>query len=167
MFCPECGKEVNGKFCCYCGSPLLNVETKSITTPQNNNIDYDLILKECEYDKEKAAIRLKKETGLKYRECQKLLSASYNRYIAANPKPINEPPKEFKNPWEEDATVRCPKCGSTSLSADKKGFGFGKGAAGLIVAGPVAGLLAGGIGSKGVTVTCLSCGHQFKAGKGM
>lgn len=31
----------------------------------------------------------------------------------------------------------CPKCGSTSLSANKKGFGLIKGAAGIMVAGPV------------------------------
>ncbi len=167
MFCPECGKEASGKFCCHCGSPLPNIETENVDAPTNgNNIDYELILKECEYDKEKAALRLKKETGLKYKECKELLSASYDRYIAANPRPVSEPLKELKNPWEEDTTVRCPKCGSTSISANKNGYGFGKATLGLIAAGPV-GLLAGGIGSKGVMVTCLSCGHQFKAGKGM
>lgn len=58
----------------------------------------------------------------------------------------------------------CPKCGSTSLSGNKKGFGVGKAAVGMVAVGP-AGALAGGIGSRKVEVTCLNCGHKFKPGK--
>ncbi len=56
--------------------------------------------------------------------------------------------------------VQCPHCGSTSLSANKKGFGFGKAAGGAVLFG-LPGLLAGGIGSGKVKVTCLNCGHQW------
>lgn len=56
----------------------------------------------------------------------------------------------------------CPKCGSTSISANKKGFGVGKAAAGVLVTGNLIGAVAGGIGSKKVIVTCLNCGHQWK-----
>lgn len=59
----------------------------------------------------------------------------------------------------------CPKCGSTSLSANKKGFGAGKAAAGMFLAGNLAGAVAGGIGADKVTVTCLNCGYKFKPGK--
>lgn len=59
---------------------------------------------------------------------------------------------------------KCPKCGSTSISADKKGFGIGKAVVGAAVAGPV-GLVAGNINAKKVRITCLNCGHQWKAGK--
>lgn len=58
----------------------------------------------------------------------------------------------------------CPKCGSTSLSANKKGFGLGKAALGAFVAGPV-GLVGGTLGANKVEVTCLNCGHKFKPGK--
>lgn len=58
----------------------------------------------------------------------------------------------------------CPKCGSTSLSANKKGFSFGKAAAGAFVAGPT-GLVGGTIGANKIEVTCLNCGHKFKPGK--
>ena len=63
-----------------------------------------------------------------------------------------------------DNIAHCPKCGSTSLSTDKKGFGIGKAVVGAAVAGPI-GLVAGNIGAKKVRVTCLNCGHQFWAGK--
>lgn len=60
-----------------------------------------------------------------------------------------------------DKVARCPKCGSTSLSANKKGFGVGKAVAGAAVAGPL-GLMAGNINAKKVWVTCLNCGKRFK-----
>jgi Na+-transporting methylmalonyl-CoA/oxaloacetate decarboxylase gamma subunit len=63
-----------------------------------------------------------------------------------------------------DNTPRCPKCGSTSVSGDKKGFGVGKAVVGAALAGPI-GLAAGGIGAKKVRVTCLNCGHHWMAGK--
>jgi hypothetical protein len=62
-----------------------------------------------------------------------------------------------------DAGPRCPKCKSTSISANKAGFGLGKAVAGGVALGP-AGLLAGFFGSRKVYVTCLSCGHSWKAG---
>lgn len=57
-------------------------------------------------------------------------------------------------------TARCPRCKSTSLTANQKGFGAGKAAVGSLVNIPVA-LLAGSIGSKKVQVTCLKCKKKF------
>lgn len=59
----------------------------------------------------------------------------------------------------------CPKCGSTSLSANKKGFGAGKAAVGMFLTGSLAGSVTGGIGANKVEVTCLNCGHKFNPGK--
>lgn len=59
----------------------------------------------------------------------------------------------------------CPKCGSTSLSANKKGFSAGKATAGIFLTGGLAGAVAGGIGANKVEVTCLNCGHKFHPGK--
>ena len=60
--------------------------------------------------------------------------------------------------------LKCPKCGSTQLTSNKKGFSGGKALAGAVVAGGV-GLLAGTIGSGKVEITCLKCGKKFKAGE--
>lgn len=67
-------------------------------------------------------------------------------------------------PAPTDNVAHCPKCGSTSLTADKKGFGVGKAVVGAWVAGPI-GLVAGNINSGKVKITCLNCGYQFKPGK--
>lgn len=57
----------------------------------------------------------------------------------------------------------CPRCGSTSITANTKGYGIGKGVIGAAVVGPI-GLVAGNIGRHKVLVTCLNCGHRFKPG---
>ena len=59
------------------------------------------------------------------------------------------------------AIACCPKCGSTSLSANRKGFGIGKAVIGASLVGGV-GLAAGNIHAKKVILTCLNCGHQWK-----
>jgi predicted RNA-binding Zn-ribbon protein involved in translation (DUF1610 family) len=59
--------------------------------------------------------------------------------------------------------VECPKCGSTQITANKKGFSLGNAAVGGFLLGPV-GLLGGLAGSNKVKVTCLKCGHSWDAG---
>lgn len=61
----------------------------------------------------------------------------------------------------DENTIKCPECGCTQISANKKGFGLGKAATGGLLLGPV-GLLGGLIGSGKVVITCLRCGHQWK-----
>lgn len=77
----------------------------------------------------------------------------------AHPKPISKKDRIKEN--KANGVACCPKCGSTSLSANKKGFGVGKAAVGVFTVG-VLGAAAGGIGSGKVVVTCLNCGHRWK-----
>ena len=62
--------------------------------------------------------------------------------------------------------IKCPKCGSTQITTDKKGFSGKKAVAGAVLTGGI-GLLAGTIGSNKIVITCLSCGKQFKPGEDM
>lgn len=62
-----------------------------------------------------------------------------------------------------EAQLQCPKCGSTQLTADKKGFSGKQAVAGAVLTGGI-GLLAGTIGSNKTMITCLSCGYKHKAG---
>ena len=63
----------------------------------------------------------------------------------------------------ETPQVKCPKCGSSQLSANKKGFSGKKAVVGGVLTGGV-GLLAGTLGSNKIIITCLNCGNQFKPG---
>jgi ssDNA-binding Zn-finger/Zn-ribbon topoisomerase 1 len=61
--------------------------------------------------------------------------------------------------------IKCPKCASTNVHADKKGFSTGKAVAGTLIGNPVIGAIAGTHGSNKIVMTCLNCGHEFKPGE--
>jgi hypothetical protein len=65
----------------------------------------------------------------------------------------------------QESLIRCPRCLSTQLTANRKGFGVGKALVGGLLLGGV-GLLGGFVGSNKVRSTCLKCGHQFLPGEG-
>lgn len=71
--------------------------------------------------------------------------------------------KQKRAPINDDV-VRCPKCGSSQLSANKKGFSLGKAVAGGVLLVPIAGVATGMIGKNKIIITCLNCGKQFKPG---
>ncbi len=63
---------------------------------------------------------------------------------------------------DKEGIIYCPKCYSTQITANKKGFSLGKAAAGSLIAG---GVLLGAVGKNKIEVTCLKCGNKWKAGK--
>lgn len=73
------------------------------------------------------------------------------------PSPSQKPKPDYDN------EIRCANCGSKQITVNDKGFGVRKAAAGALLLGPV-GLLGGMIGSKKPMLTCLKCGHRWKAG---
>jgi predicted RNA-binding Zn-ribbon protein involved in translation (DUF1610 family) len=60
--------------------------------------------------------------------------------------------------------IKCPNCGSSQITAQKKGFSIGRAAAGAILTGGI-GLAAGAIGKNKIIITCLNCGENFKPGE--
>lgn len=64
---------------------------------------------------------------------------------------------ERKAAAREEGVACCPRCGSTSLSANKRGF---KGSTAFLF-GP----LAGTFGMNKLRITCLNCGYQYRPGK--
>lgn len=64
----------------------------------------------------------------------------------------------------QEEILCCPKCGSSQLHSDKKGFSGGKAVAGAVLTGGI-GLLAGTIGSGDIKITCLKCGNKFNTGE--
>ena len=59
-----------------------------------------------------------------------------------------------------DEPIRCPKCSSTQITAEKKGYSAGKALAGAVLTGGI-GLLAGFHGSGNIKVICLKCGNSW------
>lgn len=56
--------------------------------------------------------------------------------------------------------IKCPKCGSDQITADKKGFSGKKAVAGALLTGGI-GILAGTIGSNKIEVHCFNCGNSW------
>ena len=76
-------------------------------------------------------------------------------------KPVEMETTSTRNFEKEEDPLRCPYCGSTYITANKKGFGLGKALVGGFLTGGV-GLLAGFIGSGKVKCNCLKCGQEWK-----
>ena len=119
------------------------------------------------------------ETGLDMRQAKELVDREFahrqKTLYAAQPDAAMRDLKRALNPkkaerderraeLDKQGVVYCPKCLSTSISANQKGFGFVRGALGASV-GLDVGMIAGGIGAKKVRCTCLKCGYQWIAGK--
>src|SRR5690606_13338265 len=65
---------------------------------------------------------------------------------------------------DEEEKIRCPKCGSTQLTAQKRGFSGGKAVAGAVITGGV-GLLAGLHGKDKLDIYCMNCGNKWNPKK--
>lgn len=78
--------------------------------------------------------------------------------------PVEIPVWKKREQAEAAGLASCPYCGSTSLTANQKGFGVGKAVVGAWALGPI-GLVAGNIGKNKITVTCLNCGRRFRPGR--
>lgn len=161
ILCPECGGKVSDKAraCIHCGYPLAE-EIPEQYCPycgKPNSLESAF----CGY------------CGKSFVEAE----TTANEIVASSPSgPMDINAYAMVIPSRTDTALsqvavaqpsyveeqaRCPKCGSTSLVGDRKGFGYGKAAVGAVIAGPV-GLLAGGIGSGKTVVTCLNCGNKYQ-----
>ena len=61
---------------------------------------------------------------------------------------------------QDQQELKCPRCNSNQVFSYQKGYGWGKGLVGGVALGPL-GLLAGGIGSKDIKLTCFSCKYEW------
>lgn len=159
--CPECGGNVSdkAKMCIHCGFPLSSEKPAEIEfcpkCGKPNEVDA-CFCSSCGY-----ALRDATEEGHgnSLSQSKDIMSLVSVRQEDIKPTHTNTTPVvETRVP---EPVARCPRCGSTSLSASKKGFGFGKALAGAVLVGGV-GLLAGGIGANKTVVTCLNCGYEFQ-----
>lgn len=162
MICPYCNEEVldDSVFCSSCGKRIEPLPTEVIPSgtikcpncgnfnPQDSNY-----CSNCRSPLSQTAIEQMKDQ-------QKLQQQQMQLNMQAMTLKIDQERLQLQQ-QQYSSTAKCPRCGSTSLLGNKKGFGIGKAVVGATILGPL-GLVAGSIGSKKVQVTCLSCGKKFK-----
>lgn len=188
MFCPNCGTQGNGSFCTNCGTRLDVSQPAAQYPPLNQpyiqtiggkQIDLNKLIRTygTGWRKVGAYSYLVSTFGITQQEAKAILDPLYaahagekvsfaEGFAAEVGMRADEEKAEKKRLRELEASgkVYCPKCHSTSVTAQKKGFGAGKAVVGAALAGPT-GLLAGTVGAGKVKCTCLKCGHTWKPGK--
>lgn len=179
MFCPNCGNNCGeANFCPKCGQNLRETTFSVPITPDvvPECHDMDFYFEKYGSDRNAAVAALRIETGMGAVDAIRTINQAFDaRQGGCANSSYHEPERVHLSKREEfrakkaelDATgqVYCPKCLSTSIAANKKGFGIGKAVVGA-AAFKLIGLTAGNIGAKKVICTCLKCGYQWKAGKG-
>lgn len=143
------------------------------------SIDMDAYFERFNPNKTAAIKAIVKETGMDVRQAKDLVDREFAQrqkaLYTAQPdvamrdlKRTLTPKKaerdERKAELDKQGVVYCPKCLSTSVTGDKKGFGIGKAVVGASLVGGL-GLMAGNINAKKVRLTCMKCGYQWIAGK--
>lgn len=113
-------------------------------------------------EKERKRILKEEEKERKRKEFERIMAS--NPEVSSKPQSTYDGSKAQSSYNKKDDVVRCPRCGSTSITANKKGFSLAKGAAGVLTFGAY-GVLTAGIGKNKIIITCLKCGKQFKPGK--
>lgn len=174
MHCRNCGYEVstNDKFCANCGTKLQSeiigsneAKVNEIIRTSKNDVAPSKTAAQQMIDDANAARAYEKEKG--YVSAYEL-SESREKFevdkLSWYPGKKKDDRKERISELEKTGQVYCPKCLSTNIAANPKGFNFVRGAIGAAI-GLDVGLIAGSIGSKKIICTCLKCGHQWKAGK--
>ncbi len=146
MFCTKCGKEnrADSAFCGYCGNPFTSFVADKPETGELTKTDMDLAYYKTNLQMQQQALQMQQQ---ELEEARKQTEQQRQQLRLQR--------KQY------DEMMKCPRCGSTSLSGNKKGYGVGKGVVGAAIFGPL-GLVAGNIGSGKVMVTCMKCGYKFK-----
>ena len=158
MFCFKCGSEIpeESEFCMKCGTKITLGNQKSDIEIVSENKKQTFAQKLL-YGNSGATSYSEYKQKISDGEFAPTQKQKTEKQIIE--KPLSRHQRIKRN--KKNAVACCPKCGSTSLSANKKGFGIGKAVVGSAIIGPI-GLVAGNKGAKKVRITCLNCGHQWK-----
>ena len=163
--CEFCGEKILAvaKKCKHCGSVLVGkISSKDQAIAASKEVEA-LIRNGKTVE---AIYRYQAESGVRLTEARSHVNSLVVKYRL-----------EKAPPPKVDSSIACPKCRSTNITAEKKGFSVGKAVAGAVTGVFVAtatggfGALAGGgalLGIHGRTkirITCLKCGHAWIAGK--
>lgn len=146
MFCTKCGKEnrADSAFCGYCGNSFTSFAADRPESGELTKTDMDLAYYKANLQMQQQALQMQQQ---ELEEARKQTEQQRQQLRLQR--------KQY------DEMMKCPRCGSTSLSGNKKGYGVGKGVVGAALLGPI-GLVAGNIGSGKVMVTCMKCGYKFR-----
>ncbi len=146
IFCTKCGRENrnDSAFCGYCGNPIARLAVTGSENGEMTQADIDMAYYRADLQLKEQAMEMQRREL----DTAKRMEANARAQIRMQQ-------------MRDRSVMRCPRCGSTSLAGNKKGYGIGKGVVGAALVGPI-GLVAGNIGANKVIVTCMKCGYRYK-----
>jgi hypothetical protein len=112
---------------------------------QEWNDEYNLLMRKQELELQK--LKIEQQEKLK-------LQQQVNNRLAYQQ-------TQTKYTYYSQSTKRCPKCKSSNVYEDQKGYSVAKGITGAVLTGGAVGLVAGMIGSKKLVNVCGSCGAKW------
>lgn len=156
---------LNGKPwpCDYCGYPLISMDREYK--------EYNLMYKELTGEFPKGIVRKNFRESVYFHEHADDVKDIFDpklreqRIAAEDAKQAEREADERAEQRRREIAARpvsCPKCHSTSIVTQKKGFGLGKAAAGVFLTGNVLGAAAGVAGANKAVNVCQRCGHKWK-----
>lgn len=172
--CPECGGKVSDKApaCIHCGYPFKEYQVKKMWFCSGCGRENAFESIFCGYcgkafvegveENNSLPIISSGDHGVDLMDFKNSLDMSNDREMVRSEGEYIYQQRQFEEQQRQyQAQAKCPRCGSTSLSGFKQGFGIGKAVTGVVLFGGL-GVLAGGINSNKTIVTCLKCGYKFK-----
>jgi len=144
--CPFCAEEIKSEAvkCRFCGEYIE--KQNSLKTPKEK------------LPPKEASKRMREELRSMAQEGRQRKN---NPRLQAEIKRDIQSAKAQKLATKAEEPVKCPRCGSTQLNAQRRGFGWGKALVGGVLTFGTVGILGGFIGSRKILITCLKCGCQF------
>lgn len=138
MFCEKCYKEENEPLHGFIPNSNLDIcpFCKNIMKKTNMSIDDYFIITELSKDINflQAMIDLKEKDVIEY----ELKMSQFRAQV--------EQQKSTQSKVEEDNRPKCPKCGSSAITAGQRGYSF----------------WTGFLGSSKTVNRCANCGHKWK-----
>lgn len=142
------------------------------TAAEIPNVDLEPYFQKYYPSRRRAVASLHRDTGLDRSQCKTMIEAYFTANLARVPMAKRESLPDLRhllNPekaqrmdaLDKQGIAYCPKCASTSISAEKRGYSVGKAVVGSMFSWKT-GLLAGAIGSNKIQCTCLKCGHTWR-----
>jgi hypothetical protein len=153
-----------------CAAPAFAIEKKKVSMHQ---IDVSVYYEKYNPYRDKAIEALKADAAISKTDAKIIIHDYFDKCqrieYAQNPaatlrdldRILNLPQKRLKEQMDASNLAYCPRCLSTDISGEKRGFSISRALVGNNVV-PVLGMMLGALGADTVECKCLKCGHTWR-----